>query len=130
MNGERFILDTNTIIFLLKGNLDLLRILESSEWIGISIISKIEFHAFRGLSDTDVQLFNKFLQRVDVVDLTNKNDNLLESTIKIRKQYNIKLPDAIIISTAISNHSTLITADKQLSLVKEVDILNFESLKK
>jgi len=32
-----------------------------------------------------------------------------------------------IISTAISNRSTLITADKQLSLVKEVDILSFES---
>jgi predicted nucleic acid-binding protein len=47
---------------------------------------------------------------------------------KIRKEYNIKLPDAIIISTAISNHSTLITADKQMSLVKkEVDILFFES---
>ncbi|HLP47442.1 MAG TPA: PIN domain-containing protein [Candidatus Kapabacteria bacterium] len=54
-------------------------------------------------------------------------DTILESTIKIRKEYNIKLPDAIIISTAISNHSTLITADKQMSLVKEVDILFFES---
>lgn len=127
MNGKRFILDTNTVISLLKGNLDVLRILEYADWIGISIISKIEFRAFRGLSDADVKLFDTFLHRVDVIDLTNRNESLLQNTIKIRKQYKIKLPDAIIISTAISNHSTLITADKQLSMIKEVDILFFES---
>jgi len=127
MNGKRFILDTNAIISLLKGNLNLLNILEDADWIGISVISKIEFRAFKGLSDADAMLFDTFLQRVDVVDLTNRNERLLQNTIKIRKQYKIKLPDAIIISTAISNRSTLITADKQLSLVKEVDILSFES---
>ncbi|MCX6582893.1 MAG: PIN domain-containing protein [Candidatus Aminicenantes bacterium] len=127
MNGKRYILDTNAIISLLKGNLELLKILEYADWIGISIISKIEFRAFRGLSDADAMLFAAFLHRVDVIDLANRNESLLQNTINIRKQYKIKLPDAIVISTAISNHSTLITADKQLRLVKEVDILSFES---
>ncbi|MCU0287989.1 MAG: PIN domain-containing protein [Acidobacteria bacterium] len=127
MNGKRFILDTNTIISLLKGNLDILRTLEFADWIGISIISNIEFRAFRGISDADIKLFDAFLHRVDVVDLSSRNEDLLENIIKIRKQYKIKLPDAIIISTAISNHSTLITADKQLSVVKQVDIHYFDS---
>jgi len=53
MNGNRYILDTNAVISLLKGNNFLLNIAENAEWVGISIISYIEFLAFPELSDED-----------------------------------------------------------------------------
>ncbi|MFC2154923.1 hypothetical protein ACFLRB_00330 [Acidobacteriota bacterium] len=46
MSGKRFILDTNAIVSLLKGNESLVDSVEHAEWVGISIISKIEFLAF------------------------------------------------------------------------------------
>ncbi len=48
MNGKRFLLDTNAIVSLLEGNTALVECVEEAEWVGISIISKIEFLAFPG----------------------------------------------------------------------------------
>ncbi|MEH2415189.1 hypothetical protein [Nostoc sp.] len=53
MSGSRYLLDTNAIVVLLQGNLQLLQLLQNSDWIGISIISQIEFLAFSGLSQGD-----------------------------------------------------------------------------
>ncbi|HEY9607824.1 hypothetical protein [Allocoleopsis sp.] len=49
MRGERYLLDTNAIIALLQGNQQLIELLQDAEWIGISIISQIEFLVFPGL---------------------------------------------------------------------------------
>ena len=127
MNGRRFILDTNAIIFLLKGNKILLDTIKDADWVGISVISKIEFLAFPGLSESDSRLFEEFQERVDIINLVDGNQDLLSNIIKIRKSYKIKLPDAIIISTAITNNSILITADKQLKRVAEVEIISFSA---
>ena len=126
MNGRRFILDTNAIIFLLKGNQVLLDAIKRAEWVGISVISKIEFLAFPRLSESDSRLFEKFLERVDIINLADGNKELLSNIIKIRKSNKIKLPDAIVISTAVTNNSILITADKQLKRVEEVEIISFD----
>ncbi|MEH2001896.1 MAG: hypothetical protein V7L00_24720 [Nostoc sp.] len=61
MSGSRYLLDTNAIVALLQGNLQLLQFLQNSDWIGISIISQIEFLAFSGLSQGDRQLFQQFI---------------------------------------------------------------------
>ena len=67
MNGNRYLLDTNAIVALLQGNSQLIQLLQNADWIGISVISQIEFLAFSGLSQGDRQLFQQFLQRVAVV---------------------------------------------------------------
>ena len=46
MSGRNFILDTNAIVALLKGDSGIANILFDAEWIGISIISYLEFLAF------------------------------------------------------------------------------------
>jgi len=56
MNGNRYILDTNAIVALLKGNNNLLNIAHKAEWIGISVVSYLEFLAFPDLSQQDKQL--------------------------------------------------------------------------
>jgi tRNA(fMet)-specific endonuclease VapC len=64
MNGDRYLLDTNGVVALLQGNYQLLQILQNADWIGISVISQIEFLAFSGLRELDHQLFQEFIQRV------------------------------------------------------------------
>jgi predicted nucleic acid-binding protein len=127
MSGKRYILDTNAIIFLLKGNKTLLNLTEKADWLGISIISKIEFLAFPALNKSDADLFEEFVARINVIDLTNSDEELIPHIIETRKKHKkVKLPDAIVIATAIANNCTLITGDKQLHKVDEVEILSFD----
>jgi len=97
MNGNRFVLDTNAIIGLLKGNSTLLGLSATAEWIGISIISYLEFLALPDLSDEDKSLFNEFIQRIDIIGIDITVQHLLDSIIRFRAEYRLKLPDAIIV---------------------------------
>jgi tRNA(fMet)-specific endonuclease VapC len=95
MSGKRYLLDTNAIVALLQGSPALVTLLQNAEWVGISVISQIEFLAFSGLSESDCDLFAEFLKRVEVIDLAASNNLLIEQIINVRLQYRVKLPDAI-----------------------------------
>ena len=125
MSGKRYLFDTNAIIALLQGNNQLLQHLQGAEWIGISVINQIEFLAFPGLNDEDRLLFSQFLRRIDVVGLMPEQIELIDLVIKLRQQYRIKLPDAIIAATAIQFKASLVTADNQLQNVEELDVVNY-----
>ena len=125
MNGNRYLLDTNAIVALLQSDNRLLRLLQNAQWIGISIIAQIEFLAFPGLSEEDKRLFSQFLQRIDVIELSPKQSELIDLTIKLRQQYRIKLPDAIIAATAVQYGASLITADRQLQNIQELSVVVF-----
>lgn len=125
MNGNRYLLDTNAIIALLQGNQQLVQRLQNAEWIGISIISQLEFLAFTGLNEADCQAFNQFLQRVEVIGLLPSQTDLLQLIIQLRQQYRLPLPDAIIASTALQLDANLVTADQQLHNIQELTIIDF-----
>ena len=115
MSGNRYLLDTNAIVALLQGNPQLIQLLQNADWIGISVISQIEFLAFSGLSQSDRQLFQQFLQKVEVVGLTASDTTLIEQIIDIRQQYRLKLPDAVIAAMTIQNVASLVTADQEFA---------------
>ena len=102
-----------------------MKLSQSAEWIGISVITQIEFLAFSGLSNEDKRLFSQFLQRIDVIELAPKQNELIDLIIKLRQQYRVKLPDAIIAATAIQYEASLVTADKQLQKIQELDVVDF-----
>lgn len=125
MNGERYLLDTNAIIALLQGNLRLVQRLKTAEWVGISIISQLEFLAFTELSESEYQAFNQFLQRVEVVGISSEQPRLIEQIIAVRQRYRLKLPDAVIVATAMQSEATLITADQQLQNLSGLFTIGF-----
>jgi tRNA(fMet)-specific endonuclease VapC len=125
MSGKRYLLDTNAVVALLKGSATLVTLLQNADWVGISIISQIEFLAFSGLSKDDRQLFEEFLKRVEVIDLLASNSLLIEQIIQIRLQYRVKLPDAIIASTALQAGASLVTADRELTKVTSLTVVNW-----
>nr|WP_275973998.1 hypothetical protein [Argonema galeatum] len=54
---------------MLQGNLQLIELLKDANWLGVSVISQIKFLVFTGLSQNDSQIFEQFLQRVEVLGL-------------------------------------------------------------
>ena len=53
MSGKRYLFDTNAIVALLKGHKELVSLAHDAEFIGISVISRLEFFAFSGLVEAD-----------------------------------------------------------------------------
>lgn len=125
MNGSRYLLDTNAIIALLQGNQQVSESLQNAEWIGISLISQLEFLAFTRLVDEDRQLFEQFLQQIEVIGLAVDQNELIAQIIQMRQQYRLPLPDAIIVATAIQMNANLITADQKLHGIQTVTSINF-----
>ncbi|MEH1946244.1 MAG: type II toxin-antitoxin system VapC family toxin [Nostoc sp.] len=125
MSGNRYVLDTNAIVALLQGNSQLIQLLQGADWIGVSVISQIEFLAFSGLNQEDRQLFEQFLQRVEVVNLVASDAVLIKKIIEIRQQYRLKLPDAIIAAMASQNSASLVAADQEFAKVTILTAINW-----
>ena len=125
MNGNRFLLDTNAVVSLLDGNTYINNLITRADWIGVSIITVIEYISFTELSLDDMVLLNSFLERIDIIELTGDNFSLLSDIAQIRIAYKLKLPDAIIAATSIANNASLITADKGFNKVKQLTIVGF-----
>jgi tRNA(fMet)-specific endonuclease VapC len=60
MSGERYLLDTNAIVALLRGDQSLQQRLRDAQWVGISILSQIEFLVFPEITPRDRQAFQQF----------------------------------------------------------------------
>ncbi len=125
MNGNRYVLDTNAIVSLLQGSSQLIQLLQYADWIGVSVISQIEFLAFSGLSQEDRQLFEQFLQRVELINLVASDTVLIKKIIEIRQQYRLKLPDAVIAAMTIQNSASLVTADLEFTKVTILTVVNW-----
>jgi predicted nucleic acid-binding protein len=124
MNGK-FLLDTNAVVALLNGNAPLVQTLQSATWVGISVITELEFLSFPGLTAQDEALFQQFKSRVEVIDLQASDSKLLSRIVAVRKSGKVKLPDAIIAAAAIENSASLLTQDAGFSKVASLSILTF-----
>ena len=125
MSGNRYVLDTNAIVALLQGNIQLVELLKDADWIGVSVISKIEFLVFPGLTQDDRQIFEQFLQRVEVLGLGAIDAVLIDKIIEIRQQHRLKLPDAVIAAMVIQNSASLVTADREFAKVTILMVINW-----
>jgi len=111
-----YIIDTNILILFFSGKLQ--EPLPSAK-MGISVISEIEILSYPCLSTKDEQQLKAILSGLTCFSLTNE---IKEQTIQLKRQYKIKLPDAIICATAMIHQATLLTNDKQLFNLHELDV--------
>ncbi len=84
----------------------------------ISVITKIELLGFNTNTIED-DFLKKFIKNSIVFELTNE---IVDTTITLRKQRKIKIPDAIIAATALVFDLTLLTRNTE-------DFKNIEALK-
>ena len=104
--GARFLIDTNVLIgaqmsALPENALGKLAAIVNSDFT-VSFISYIEY---LGYNDSTSEMA-EFISLADVIKI---NTDIIQQTIQLRKQYRIKLPDAIIAATALVEGRTILT---------------------
>lgn len=123
MSGNKLFLDTNIILYLLNGDETLANLLNNKQ-LYISIITELELLAYKGITNEEELIINDFVTQCETINI---NNHIKNSTIKIRKSYNMKLPDSIIIATALYLNLPLITSDNDFKRVKELTLLLYEN---
>ncbi|MGD0960695.1 MAG: type II toxin-antitoxin system VapC family toxin [Methylomonas sp.] len=115
MNGIKFLLDTNMVIGLLKGNEEALILAEQAELslekTGISQITRMELLGYPKLTDEEERAIREFL---DACQICLLEERIEMEAIRLRRSGNFKLPDAIVAASALVNHARLLTLDKRI----------------
>lgn len=105
--GQGYLVDTNTIIDYLENKLpEKSNKLIDNIIIQFSVISRIELLVWKKVTEDQVKILNEFINSSTVFDL---NESIILKSIEIRRNYRLKLPDAIIAATAVVNNLPLLT---------------------
>ena len=129
--GQRYILDTNTIVDYVGDKLpqDSALAMDKvvNDELNISIIVKIETLGFNG-EDAEMQKLKDFLSLAKTYYV---DDLTAEKTIDLRKTYRkLKPGDAIIAATALANNLTLISRNtKDFENISGLTCVNLFELK-
>lgn len=122
MNGNKLFLDTNIILYLLNGDETLAEILDNKQ-IYISIITELELLAFPGITQKEEKIIQSFLSETKIISI---NSAIKKEVVKVRKRYKTKLPDSIIIATALYLNLPLLTADLGFKKVTKLSLIHYE----
>lgn len=103
-----YLLDTNAVIYLQQG-----RLLEPLPvgFYGISVITEMELLSFTGLDETQTAWLKKFIGAVTSIQLDVK---VKDRAIQLRRENRLKIPDAIIVASALVCDVALVTYDREL----------------
>ena len=119
MNGNPFlVLDTNVVLYHLGNRLQ--KPLEKKQY-AISIITEIELLSYPKIQADEIKIIQNFIAQTTVIELRN---SIKTATVSLRKQYQLKVPDAIIAATALRVKLPLLTNDKKLLSISEIEALS------
>ncbi|MFY8189200.1 MAG: PIN domain-containing protein [Flavobacterium sp.] len=121
MNGN-LLIDTNIFIYLTKGDQKVIDYLQDRN-ICISFISELELLSFKGINEGEEQIIREILSQFTIIGF---NGFLKETIINLRKKYNLKLPDSIILAIAKQYDLPFLTSDKNLKNIEEIDVIIYE----
>lgn len=121
MNGNKIFLDTNIVIYFLEGD-DTLTAFSDRKVPYISFITKLELLGYESISNEQEMKIEAFLSECIVIGI---NSEIEKDVIRIRKKYKVKLPDSIIMATAIYHDLPLITADRDFERIKELNVIHY-----
>lgn len=122
MNGNKFLLDTNAVLYILGGDETLSDFLFEKE-LYISVITEMELLSYKNISVKEKHTIESFLEDFVIVNIDEK---LKLNTIEVKKNSNMKLPDSIIAATAITLKLPLITSDKQFKTIADLNLVYYE----
>lgn len=122
MNGNKLLVDTNIVLYFLKGNHEIEQFFAVSN-IVVSFITELELQSLGTLSPENEHVIQNFLNYTLIIDI---NPDIKSNAVKIRREAKIKLPDAIIAATAVSMDLPLLTADKAFSKIGDPRIILYE----
>lgn len=107
-----YLLDTNAIIYLVNGRLA--SPLPEGRY-SVSVITEIELLSFSDLSDEEELRIRDLLRVLGRIQLS---DVVRDQTIRLRRNNRLKLPDAIIAASALTQQATLLTNDQSFASIE------------
>jgi predicted nucleic acid-binding protein len=122
VNGNEILLDTNAVLYLLNGD-ETLAVFLTGQEICISIITEIELLSFRKITEVERKKLVHFISLIQVLPL---NDQVKNHAIEIRKTSQLKIPDSIIAGTSMAFQIPVLSSDKQLKTVKEIQLVFYD----
>ncbi len=125
MSGNKILIDTNIAIYLFNGDDDLGNILQDTEAY-VSFINQLELLGHKTITPQEENWLELFLEECNIMDF---NKGIKDITIHLRRKYALKLPDAIVASTAIFLGIPLISADRHFDKIAELTFILYESNK-
>ncbi len=116
--GTQYLIDTSAVIKYLNNTLATNGILFIEGFINsdctISFISEIELQVWNPVNPADKTVYKKFVSQSNIMGI---NPDIISSTIEIRKNFRLKMADAIIAATAVVLNRTLV-ADNDVDFLK------------
>ncbi|MCK5700397.1 MAG: type II toxin-antitoxin system VapC family toxin [Cyclobacteriaceae bacterium] len=122
MNGSRIFVDTNILLYFLKGDQEVIDMISDKD-IVISFITELELLSFPRSTDESEKIIKGLLKNCLIIDI---NPEIKDLTIGFRKKSKLKLPDSIIAATTFYYKLPFLTADKQFRRIEELDIIIYE----
>ncbi len=122
MSGNSIFVDTNILLYFLKGDKEVVEILANNNVV-ISFVTELELLSFSKLTASSEKVVRALLKDCLIVNI---NSEIKDLTIAFRKKSKIKLPDAIIAASSFYHKLPLFTADKQFRTVEELDVIIYE----
>ncbi len=116
------VLDTNVVLYFLGGRLT--NPLPSGQYF-VSVITEIELLSYPSLSSDEEIQIRDFLSKITVIGI---DENIKKLAIALRKEYRLRLPDAIIAATAQSLNATLFTNDVRLANLTKINTQSVQIL--
>ena len=121
MNGSNLLVDTNILIYAMKGLANVRPYFNMDT--SISVITEIEILGIKDISKTELNIRETAVEFCTIIPLTNK---IRRKAIELKQKIKIHVPDAIIAATAIEEGLTLVTADKGFKRIAELSLLLIE----
>lgn len=114
MEQYKYLIDTNISIYyfgsiLSEGSMTILDSLFKRKYY-LSVINRIELLGFSNLTENEFNSIETYVRSSTMLDL---DEAVILETIRIRREYRVKLPDAIIAATCLVNGCCQVTKNKK-----------------
>jgi predicted nucleic acid-binding protein len=122
MSGDYLFLDTNILLYYLKGD-EALSSIFRGRTLALPFITEMELLSYSKITEEEETKIKELFKECVIVEMV---DAIKKKAIETRKAYRLKLPDSIIAATAAHLDMPLITADTDLEKVEGVPVVIYK----
>jgi predicted nucleic acid-binding protein len=118
--SSNLLFDTNAFIYFFSGGKAIRALVEQTPIIYYSLISEIELLSAPHLTDADMAHIKAFLAMCEPIPLIPE---VVAGTVRVRRQYNVRVPDAIIAASALHLNVPLVSADTGFQKIEALSLI-------
>lgn len=118
MSGNNYLLDTNILLYALKGLADVRLYFDIPPTI--SVVTEIEILEVKEIKKAEIEVRETIVGYCQIIPITT---SIKKKTIELKREIKLVVPDALIAATAIEGGFTLVTADKGFKRIKDLSLI-------